>query len=79
MESDSKAHPQKKSWIKETFNLSDPTEQEYYERKYTASGEGSNYERTSRLAMLGFPTKHALFQSAKKQEEEEQPIDTKAK
>jgi hypothetical protein len=66
MEEDSKAHPHKKSWIKEKLDLADPSEPEYYERRFTASGDGSNYEQTSRLAMLGFPSKYNLFQSTKK-------------
>jgi len=70
METESETHPQKKSWLKEKLNLAGPTEQEYYDRKFTASGDGSNYEQTSRLAMMGFPSKYKLFQSNKKPEEE---------
>jgi hypothetical protein len=52
-EEDSKAHPHKKSWIKKKLDLADPTEREYYERRFTASGEGSEYEQNSKIAMLG--------------------------
>lgn len=32
--------------------MADPTEREYYERRYTASGEGSDFEKNTRLAAL---------------------------
>jgi hypothetical protein len=33
MEEDSKKQPQKKNWFKEKFNLVDPSEREFYERR----------------------------------------------
>jgi hypothetical protein len=53
LEEDSKAHPHKKNWFKEKLNLADPTEREYYERRFLASGDGSDYEQNARIAMLG--------------------------
>jgi hypothetical protein len=53
MEEDAKAEPHKKSWLKEKLNLKDPSEPEYYERRYTASGNGGDYEQASRIAMMG--------------------------
>jgi hypothetical protein len=52
MEEDSKAESYKKIWTKEKFDLTDPTEPEYYERRFNASRNGSDYEHASRLAML---------------------------
>lgn len=51
--------PRKKSWFKKTFNLADPSDSDYYERRYTASGEGSDYEKIQRIA--GLNTGGVLF------------------
>jgi hypothetical protein len=53
MEEDSKTQPHKKSWLQKKLDLADPSEPEYYERRYTASGEGGEYEQVSRIARLG--------------------------
>jgi hypothetical protein len=52
LEEDSKLRPHKKSWLKEKLDLADPTEPEYYERRFTASGNGSDYEQASRIATV---------------------------
>jgi hypothetical protein len=52
LEEDAESHPHKKNWLKEKLNLADPTEKEYYDRRFKASGEGSDYEKASRLSML---------------------------
>lgn len=50
MDEDSKLQPHKKNWVKEKLDLADPTEKEYYERRYTASGKGSDFERVSQMS-----------------------------
>lgn len=44
--------PRKKNWIKDKFNLVGPDEPEYYERRYTKSGNGSDYEQNSMVALI---------------------------
>jgi hypothetical protein len=51
-EANAGTEPPKKNWIKKTFNLADPSDADYYERKYTASGNGSEYEQTSQYALM---------------------------
>jgi hypothetical protein len=52
-EEEAKAQPQRKSWIKKTFNLADPSDPEYYERRFTASGNGSDYEQANQYMAMG--------------------------
>jgi hypothetical protein len=71
MDEDAKEHPRKKSWLKEKLNLTDSTDPEYYDRRFTASGNGSDYEQISQAITGGYISKLALFPRVHKQEEEE--------
>jgi hypothetical protein len=65
LEDDSNAQPHKKSWLKDKLNMVDPNEREYYERRYTASGHGSDFEQTTRLAALAGGAGYFSFPSRK--------------
>lgn len=49
---DADGKPHKKNWLKDKLDLAGPDDPEYYERRYTASGNGSNYEQGNTLALI---------------------------